>query len=157
MIHPVTITTPDGVERILRFTHGAELRVERHLKQPLSSLFLSEGKNNLEALSVIHKNASAIAYFCLPWDNGKPPQGIEEGTLGELYSPVEMGELVAALFECISQGAVKKKDVSQILQTMQEQVQQAITGNSPGASQEPISISKARRPRRVKPVENFGT
>lgn len=136
MIVPVPITTPDGVERILRFTLGARRRISRDLGKPFGDVMQTLSDEDLPTL----------LYHCLHDEDGNPPQGLTITRLEESLEPGDSKEVLAMLLAAMSQGSVKKNEALAMIEATQRA---ASTGSNSGPL--PVSISESSEAPRVAP------
>lgn len=103
-VHPVTITTADGVERVLRATRGVHVLMRQRF-------------GTLEMKQILEQNGEdallEIAWFLMHDSEGNPPADLP---LNKLRFITPMGvevtsELLAALTEAMTQGKEKKTDL----------------------------------------------
>jgi hypothetical protein len=135
MIVPAIITTPDGVERSLRFTLGARRRIARDLGRSFAEV--------MQGLS--DEDLPTLLYHLLFDEDGNPPAGLSIAKLEESYEPGDTKELLATLLSAMSQGSVKKNEAMEMIEAGQRSMTMD-TGLTSGAS--PVSISEsADRPR----------
>jgi hypothetical protein len=134
MIVPVTITTPDGVERSLRFTLGSRRRIARDLGRPFADIM--QGLTDEELPTLIYN-------LCFDED-GNPPAGLSIAKLEESYDPANAKELLAEIFAAMSQGSLKKNEALDMIDKLS--TTKMPIGSPSGAS--PVSISDSPDPRR---------
>lgn len=104
-VTPVTLTTPDGVERLLRFTLGARKRI--------SGKF---GTSDLRAILNEH-DAGALPdiLWCLMHDaEGKPPE-VSVAWLAENIAVTDQAEVLAAIVSAASQGKAPKNELEALI------------------------------------------
>lgn len=125
-VTPVTITTPDGVERELRFTLGARKRI--------NEIF---GCGMKEALDKFDAGAFPGVLFALMYDReGKPPD-VTIAWLEENLPSDASNEIMAAIMSSAVQGKTPKKDIEDLLRAANElqlRQMQGGTGLSSGPS-----------------------
>lgn len=107
MIVPIIFTTPDGVERVLRFTLAARKRNVDLLRD-----------NPADEIGNRHPTDDQIPillYNCMFDDQkGTPPPGITPAYLLENYEPTQLEDLYAQYVALRSQGKVDKKKVLEL-------------------------------------------
>jgi hypothetical protein len=135
-VTPVTFTTPDGVERKLRATQGARLRIYERF-----------GKHVQEVLNTYGDAAFADILFALMHDEkGKPPKGLTVEELRESL-PMDSGaEIMAVIMAAFSQGKSDPNELRALLEKAMETQTQTTTGSSStdsvhSASESPLSNS----------------
>jgi hypothetical protein len=118
-VTPVTFTTPDGVERKLRATQGARLRI-----------FERFGKHVKEVLDTYGDAAFADILFALMHDEkGKPPNGLSAEELRESL-PMDSGaEIMAVIMHAFSQGKSDPNELRALLEKAMEIQTQETTGS----------------------------
>lgn len=125
-VTPVTITTPDNVERELRFTFGARKRI--------SDIF---GCDLMAALNKYDSGAFPGVLFALMHDaNGNPPS-VTEAWLSENLPIEAANEILAAIMSAATQGKTEKKYIEALLIAKQ----QGTTGSTTGPSA--LSVSES--------------
>src|SRR5690348_5984389 len=98
----VSYTTPDGVERPLRFTLGARKRIAEKFGEPnLQRIFVKFGDGALPD----------IAYALMFDEKGKPPADLDPAELAERLTDDEAVALLAAVMSAASKGKVEKKEL----------------------------------------------
>lgn len=120
-VTPVTITI-DGVERELRFTQGAALRITKHFGMPMR-----------EALNKYDAGAFPAILHALMHDRkGNPPDvSIEE--LAEMLPMDASAEVLAAIVAASNQGRIPKEQIeAQIVKAMEQEATK--NGFAPGLS-----------------------
>jgi len=130
MIVPVTITTPDGVERALRFTLGARRRISRDLAKPFADVMST----------LTDEDLPTFLYHCLFDEDGNPPAGLSITKLEESYEPSDTKALLADLISAMSQGNVKKNEALTMIDQLSRRTT-IPTGSPSGDS--PVSISES--------------
>lgn len=103
-VHPVTITTADGVERVLRATRGVHVLMRQRFATLEMKQILAE--NGEDALL-------EIAWFLMHDCEGNPPVDLSL-TKFRFITPMGVettSELLAALTEAMTQGKEKKTDL----------------------------------------------
>jgi hypothetical protein len=127
-----------GVERELRFTHGAVKRIHEQF-----------GMGAKEALNAYDVGALPGILYALMHDRkGKPPEGVDVAELAEAL-PVEDAPIyMAAVQSAMMQGRVPKDQlevaIRQKLQKLQEEAEKEIarlTGSPSGHSAADVSVS----------------
>jgi hypothetical protein len=108
-VTPVTITTPDGVERELRFTLGARKRIHE--------IF---GFGFQEALDKYDSGAfPGILYALMHDSTGKPPEVTIEW-LAENLPADSSNEILASIMSAGSQGKASPKEIEALLAQAQQ-------------------------------------
>lgn len=120
-VKPTPFTTPDGVERELRFTLGARRRILDYL-----------GLNLKDALNKYDSAAFPEVLFALLHDDkGKPPDGITVSSLAESLPADSAGEILAAIYAAASNGRLEKNELEPLIR---KAMTAALTGSDSGAS-----------------------
>lgn len=129
----VTYTTPDGVERDLRFTLGARKRIAEKFGMPsIQDIFTKYGDGALPE----------IAYAMMYDQQGKPPAGLDLSALAEgVEDPLP---LLAALMSAASKGATPKNELEALLRTAQQMEVAKLIGTTFGPL--PGSVSNSPTP-----------
>lgn len=137
-IHRVLYTTPDGVERTLRWTYGAEAEAARRFGFDLSA-----------AMDKDSAALPAMVYLAMYDEEGEPPADLTEKRFLNTLPPDAVPELVAVWLEAKTQG---KKKAAEILPDVQKQFDKmtnrlnlAIPKTSPSSSGQPRTKSSASR------------
>ena len=113
-VTPVTITTPDGVERELRFTLGARKRIHE--------IF---GFGFQEALDKYDSGAfPGILYALMHDSTGKPPDVTIEW-LAENLPADSSNEILASIMSAGSQGKASPKEIEALLAQAQQAAAEA--------------------------------
>ncbi len=113
-VTPVTITTPDGVERELRFTLGARKRIHE--------IF---GFGFQEALDKYDSGAfPGILYALMHDSSGKPPDVTIEW-LSENLPADSSTEILASIMSAGSQGKASPKEIEALLAQAQQAAAEA--------------------------------
>jgi hypothetical protein len=127
LITPVTIKTPDGVERALRFTLGAQRRIAEEF-----------GGNLLQAFIRLDESAVPAALYCCMYDeNGLPPEGLTLRAFQETADPDQIVEMTQALRDAMEQGRATKNVLTAMdagLRLMKEEREKANQTQTPGSS-----------------------
>lgn len=120
-VKPTPFTTPDGVERELRFTLGARKRIQDLLGMPLK-----------EALDKYDSAAFPHVLFALLHDReGKPPEGITIEFLAENLPDSDRVEIMAVIMAASSNGKLEKNELEPLIRKW---MIKAATGSDSGAS-----------------------
>lgn len=124
-VKPTPFTTPDGVERELRNTHGAKKRIMQLFGMPWR-----------EALNKYDSGAFPEILFALMHDvNGQPPEGITVLYLAENMSDTDSPEVMGAIMEALTNGAIEKKAYATAMRkVLKEQLEKMLIGSNSGAS-----------------------
>jgi hypothetical protein len=132
-ITPVTYTTPDGIERSLRYTMGAARRIGADF-----------GTNNLQKLLNQYDYACVprLVYYCLFDASGNPPDGLTAAQFEEQFpGDNETGlKALSALMSAMSQGKASKNELEARMRTETDQP----TGSESGPSASNASDSPTR-------------
>jgi len=139
-VTPVSITTPDGVERELRFTLGARKRIHE--------IF---GFGFQEALDKYDSGAFPGILYALMHDaTGKPPNVTIEW-LSENLPADSSNEILAAIMSAGSQGKASPKEIEALLAQTQQAAAEADRLRRIGSTSGPSahSASESQQP-------NFG-
>ena len=104
-IHVVPFTTPDGVERALRWTYGAEILASKRFGLDLSA-----------AMDKDPGVLPAMVYLAMYDEDGQPPADLTEVRFLNSLAPDAVPELAAAWLEAKTQGKQKKTDTLPLLQ-----------------------------------------
>jgi hypothetical protein len=119
LVQPVTITTPDGVERELRFTLGARKRI--------AEIF---GCGLKEALAKFDAGAfPGVLWALMHNSEGKPPD-VSMDWLSENLPSDSSTEVLAAIMSAATQGKTPKKVIEDLLKAAQEAGMRSIGFNS---------------------------
>lgn len=134
----VTYTTPDGVERVLRFTLGARRRIAERFKEP----------NVMTIITKIGDGALPEIAYCMMYDEeGNPPAGLLMRSFQE--SVDDATPILAAVMSAVQKGAVPPNELEAMLRkAQQEMAEKALIGSAPGVSPDIASDS---------PLENSGS
>jgi len=134
---PVSFTSPDGLEIVLRATLGARKRIKAMFgKADIASIFASEGDGCLPDLA-----------HCLAFDtDGNPPAWTSAG-LGESLSTEGATELLGFILSAFSQGKLDPNVAAEVLKEMvdgplgEAMLSSTLSafGSSSGPSAEPVS------------------
>lgn len=120
-VKPTPFTTPDGVERELRFTLGARKRIVELL-----------GMHMNEALNKYDSGAFPEILFALLHDeSGNPPAGITVPYLAEHLLPEQTTEILSAIYAAGTNGRVEKKILEPVIAKLMREI---LTGSKSGAS-----------------------
>ncbi len=127
-ITPVTIKTPDGVERSLRFTFGARKRIVDLL-----------GCGPREALTKYDSGALPdLLYACMFGQDGDPPVN-KDGSPFDVKAYRESAdqdastEMMAAFLGAMTKGAVPKNELEALVRKSQEDEVRKMFGLTSGA------------------------
>lgn len=127
-VKPTPFTTPDGVERQLRFTLGARRRINDLLGMDLK-----------DALNKYDSGAFPEILFALMHDeHGKPPEGVTLASLAEQISDSDRPEILAAIMAAASNGKLEKNELEPLIK---KYLTAAPTGSHFGASVPNVSDS----------------
>jgi hypothetical protein len=129
----VTFTTPDKVERVLRFTLGARKRIAEMFKEPNIQTVLNQfGDGALPDLA-----------YCMMFDAaGDPPKGLDVKRFAEELD--DATPLLAAIMSAVSKGAAPKNELEALLRKAQEMEAEKLIGSILGRS--PFSASESQQP-----------
>lgn len=131
VIKASSIITPDGVERELRFTLGAEKRIHDLYGKPTMAVFQDQGDSAIPGL----------VWAMLHDAKGNPPVGYDSpAALAEEICPQDRVEYGAALLHAISNCSVEKKTIETALKTAMGISQDLIGSNSEPT---PSSVSES--------------
>ena len=132
-VTPVTITTPDGVERELRFTLGARKRIME-----------SFGCNMKEALDKYDSGAFPGLLFALMHNaDGRPP-AVSSEWLAENIPVDAENEILAAIMSAGTQGKTAKKDIEALLRVAREaQIKDILKLNGSISGASALSVSES--------------
>src|SRR5689334_15793909 len=109
-ITPVKFTTPDGVERNLRFTFGAQRRIVERL-----------GCGAAEALRKYDSGAlPELLYACMFDEQAKPPADFDPIAFAESADPEQAPELMAAFMAAVTKGKVPKNELEALIRKQME-------------------------------------
>jgi hypothetical protein len=140
-IKPTRFVTPDGVEREIRYTFGAQKR-----------FFDRFSKNLIPALQE-HSQAEVLPFAlwaCLYDANGKPPADLTLETLSESLNPGDDLEILSVLMEAMSQGSIEKKTIRQRMEAVRQKEIEALIGSStnpsPSSDSESASANSGNSP-----------
>ncbi len=127
-VTPVEVQTPDGVNRVLRFTLGARKRIQDKFGMPFK-----------EALDKFSEGAFPSILFALMHDvNGNPPTDITEAQLGEMLSPEDTPEILAAILSAAMQGKKSKNEIEPMIrEKMEAALALIMNGSTDGALPHP--------------------
>lgn len=131
-ITPVKYTTPDGVERALRFTFGAQRRIVERL-----------GCTAVEALQK-YENAALpdMLYACMFDEYGKPPLDLDPVVFAETADPESAAEMMAAFMSAVTKGKSPKNELEALIrEAMEKQFSLTTFGSQLGVSLESASGS----------------
>lgn len=129
---PVFYTTPDGVERRVRYHLGAEKRIIDHF-----------GVGVKAALDKYDKAAlPTMLYCCMFGPRGVPPEDLDLLDFEESVDPKEAPGMMAALLAAIGKGAVPKNELEALIRKGMDQQMQALTGFVSGLSPDSASESQ---------------
>jgi len=121
-VSPVTIETPDGVKRELRFTLGARKRIAEIFRMQMT-----------EALNKLGDGAiPGILWALLHDSDGKPPE-VSITWLEENLPADAATELHAAIMSAVVQGKTSKKDIEDLLRAIQEARKPTTLASGPSA------------------------
>lgn len=124
---PVRFVTPDGVERWLRFTNGAQKRItEKYGGISIQDILLKYGDGAL----------SDLVFFMMFSERGEPPADLTPELLAESLpgGPESSIEMVATVMSAVTQGRAEKKEIEALLQKAMEPRQLTDrTGSDSGA------------------------
>lgn len=129
----VTYTTPDGVERVLRFTLGARKRIADAFGIPdIQAIFAKYGDGALPQLA-----------FAMMFDaNGDAPGGLDVVQFAEgVDDPLP---LLAALMSAATKGATPKNVLEALLRKAQQMEVEKLIGSTFGASPDSASESQPK-------------
>ncbi len=128
---PVYYTTPDGVERLVRYHLGAEKRVAELFKMPLA-----------QAIAQYDKAAYPGILWCLMHGpRGIPPVGLDRVDFEESAGAEEVPKMMAAILSAFSKGRMEKNEIEVLIKAgLQKQIDQ-LTGSRFGRSVVSASIS----------------
>lgn len=130
---PVTFTTPDGVERLLRFTLGARKRIAEMLCA--GSL--------IEVLNRYGDGALPTIAYAMMYDaHGDPPAGLVLADFAE--SVDDAPPLMAAIMSAASKGRIPKNELEAQLRKAAEMEATKLIGSLSGAL--PGSVSEFQPP-----------
>lgn len=106
-VTPVTIATPDGVERQVRFTLGARRRLQARF-----------GNDAIPAILQEHGDGALaeVLYLCLYDAKGKPPADLDKDELAENLAGDAGREILAAIIAAASQGRTTKNEAEAMLE-----------------------------------------
>lgn len=115
---PVTFTTPDGVERILRFTLGARKRIAERFHELSIQVVLNR----------LGEGAVPEIAYCMMFDEaGDPPKDLDAKRLCE---GLDDGiPLLAAIMAAVSKGALPKNELEALLREAQEMEAKKLIGS----------------------------
>jgi hypothetical protein len=124
-IAEVPYTTPDGVERSLRFTLGSRKRIAERFKEP-----------DLKKVMALYGDGALpeIAYCMMYDEKGKPPKGLDAEEFAESLDEDAAVPLLAAVMSAADRGRTPKNELEAMLRETMAQ-----TGSISGAS--PASVS----------------
>lgn len=126
----VTYTTPDGVERILRFTLGARRRIAEWFNEP-------------DVIVILQKISDGalpdIAYAMMYDAAGDPPEGLDRKTFAESLD--DGVPLLAAVMSAVGKGATPKNELEAMLREAKQKETTRLIGSVFGASPDIASIS----------------
>lgn len=132
---PITFTTPDGVERTLRFTLGARKRIQDRF-----------GMNLLQALNAHGDGALPEIAFALMFDEeGDPPKDLSVKRLAEALDSDHSVPLMAAIMSSITKGQTSKKEIEALLLKAAEEERMKLATELTGSTY-PASASSASEP-----------
>lgn len=156
-VHPVTITTPDQVSRVLRLTFGAQKRISDRVGNPEIPEVAKDLANasDLYTINYIASNLVDLAYCLVYNEDGTPPSDLTLEKMREMYPPDDP-ELFGAVVEAMSRGKKKQQEMSKALQGLEDALIKTI-GSRSGASPESTSTSKVLRRRRKSSRASSGT
>lgn len=131
-ITPVKYTTPDGVERDLRFTFGAQRRIVDRL-----------GCTAIEALQKYQNGAlPEILYACMYDEQGKPPENLDPISFSENADPEDAAGMMAALMSAVSKGKTPKNVLEALIRRqMEDEFSLQTLGSRLGVSPDSVSDS----------------
>ena len=124
LVKPVVLTTPDGVDRELRFTLGARKRIVDRFGMDMQS-----------ALNKYDSGAYPEILFALMHDSkGQPPVGVSVDELSESLAPEDGPEILAAILSAASQGKKTKNELEPLIRAAMDAAMMQTTGSTSGAS-----------------------
>lgn len=125
-VTPVTFTTPDGVERTLRWTLGARTRIKERFHCDL-----------VEALQKHGDGAAADLLWCCLYDKeGKPPADITLVELRESLPGDACVDVMAVVMSAATQGKASPNEVEALIRAqMKEAAAESQTSSISGASE----------------------
>ncbi len=130
-VTPIQITTPDGVDRQLRFTLGARKRIQEIFGMDLQA-----------ALNKHDSAAFPGILFAMMHDaEGNPPKDVTLSQLSEMLDPGDGVEIMATILSAASQGKKTKDELIPILQAEMDRRLRLLTGSGSGASLLDLSVS----------------
>lgn len=130
---PVIITTPDGVERPLRWANGA-----------IKMIFDEFGCDLLQALKT-STSLPAVLHILMHDAAGNPPD-ITREYLAWNMDPQDTAEVLGSIMSAITQGKAPKKDIETLLKAEMKKEADALrkrSGLTPGPSARSVSESPA--------------
>jgi len=149
-IKSTTYKTPDGVERALRFTHGARRRIVDRF-----------GCGAKQAMDKYGDGALAgILYACMYDGDGKPPDDLTVEQLEESVNAADSVEMLAVFVEAVANGKMEKNEGAKLREALtrgMEAQTKNLTGTPSGASQDSTSASPAAPPPSAPTPESSGT
>lgn len=146
-IKAATYKTPDGVERLLRFTHGARRRIVDRF-----------GCNAKQALEKYSDGAlPGILYACMYDEDGKPPLGLTIEQLEETVNSGDSVEMLAVFVETVANGKMEKNAGAKLRESLGRMISQKPTGTPSGVSPESTSGSPAAPQPAALTPESSGT
>lgn len=123
-VTPVKITLPDGVERELRYTCGAQKLIVDHLGCKLK-----------EALDKYDTGAFAVILWSLMHDSNGHPPDVSADWIAFNISPDSSSEIMAAVLSAATQGKTPKNELEALLNKATE------TANGSGSLATALSAS----------------
>lgn len=130
-ITPVKYTTPDGVERNLRFTFGAQKRMVDRLGCSVSAALL---KYDAGALPEI--------LYCMMFDDkGNPPAGLDPVAFAESVDVESGASMMAALIDAMSKGKTPKNELAALEKSLEKMFSTKTLGSMLGRLLEGVSDS----------------
>ncbi len=122
-VKPTPFTTPDGVERQLRFTLGA-----RRIIQDSFGMTLKEALDKYDSGAF-----PEILYALMHDDKGNPPEGVTVQSLKFNLAAEDSTEILAAIMAAASNGKTEKKEIEALLKENLKK-RTAPLGSASGAS-----------------------
>lgn len=140
---PVPLTTPDGVERFVRYNCGALKRIQDRFGVDDWRLAWRQNEGAI----------AEIGYLCMYDEKGKPPKDLDlEWYYANTHPGIDGPEIAAVITESLTRGAIKKKEAEEAyrkpVEKMEKMLEKLVTGLLSGHLPESASDS---------PEENSGT
>ena len=137
-VKSVPFTTPDDVERELRFTNGSRRRIaERFGSHEFVEIVNTQGEGAL----------SGLLFACMFDEEGEPPEDLTEKKLAEMLPGDESEEQFAAFLSCVSQGRQSKNELAAAMREAMKEAQakaQKSTGSTTGPLPRKRSASRTK-------------